>query len=141
MSLARRRRRRLELIEAQLEDAPPESRLPVALQAAGEIFGAAGVSPLERDAAAVRVVAGLPVGWQRHPELAEDLAEAIAVSLATSERRMAVRAALADLAAVARGDLPLLAGELERVVAERMPEDEADDVVWIAAVARSFGRE
>jgi hypothetical protein len=141
MRLARRGLERLGQIELQLRHAPAEKRLPIALQAAGEVFRASGVSFLERDAAAARVAAQLPKDWSRRPELAEYIADELAVALGTAARRHAVRAAVKELAETARDEMPLLARELERALAEPVSDDADGDLVWVASVVRSFGRE
>jgi hypothetical protein len=139
--LPQRRLERLRQIEVELRDAPGDTRLPIALQATGEVFSAAGVSFLERDAAAARVVADAPSNWRRRPELAEYLADEIALALATGARRRAVRRAVVELAEMARNEMPLLAGELERALGESVSDDADGDLVWVASVMRSFGRE
>jgi hypothetical protein len=136
-----RRLERLRQIEVELREAPAEKRLPIALQATGEVFGAAGVPFLERDAAAARVAARAPSDWQRRPELAEYLADEIAFELGTTARRQALRAAVIELTELARAEMPLLARELERALAEPLSEEADGDLVWVAAVMRSFGRE
>jgi hypothetical protein len=87
------------------------------------------------------VVATQPPGWIRRPELAEGIADALAVALGTAERRRAVRTAVVELTETVRADLPLFAGELDRALAEPVSEDADGDLVWVAAVMRSFGRE
>ena len=142
MQLSPARIRRLEQLEVELAGAPAEQRLAIALQAAGEVFSASGVSPLERDAATARVVSQLPTGWDRRPELIEAVADALAEELATGARRASLRAAVRELADDLRNRLPALAAELDRALAEPAPDDDpAADLVWVAGVARSFGRE
>lgn len=118
MRLSRARLRRLERLEAELARSRAEHRLAVALQAAGEVFSASGVAPPERDEAVGRVVLRLPADWQHRPELAEDVADALAEELATDARREAVRRAVEELATDLRDRLPQLAAELERALAE-----------------------
>jgi hypothetical protein len=139
--LAPRRLARLRQIESELEGAPPEQHVAIALEAAGEVFAAAGVSLLERDSAVVRVTARLPAGWRDRPELAESIAYELASALGTEERRRAVRKAVNELVEATRGELPLLARELNALLAEPISDSSRDDLVWVGAVIRSFGRE
>jgi hypothetical protein len=140
--LSTARLRRLEKLERRIAQAPAEHRLAIALKAAGEVFPASGVLPLERDVAAVRVAKRLPTGWEGRPELAEEIADAIAAELATPARRASLRAAVAGLAKDLRDRLPRLSAELDRALSQAPPADDpAADLVWVAAVARSFGRE
>jgi len=68
------------------------------------------------------------------PELRAALAASISEppvrSLASSERREAVRARLGRIGRVARQSMPELAAELEAIGAEALPERPEDDDVW-----------
>jgi hypothetical protein len=139
--LAPRRLARLRLIESELESAPPEQHVAIALEAAGEVLGAAGVSLLERDGAVVRVTARLPDGWRTRPELAERIAYELASALGTEARRRAVRKAVRELVEATRDELPLLARELSALLAEPISNSSREDILWVGAVMRSFGRE
>jgi len=102
------------------------------------MFAASGVTTLERGAAAARVVAQLPSGWAKQPELAETVADLLAERLATDRRRSALRSAVRVLVAELRDRLPRLTEELERALADPADTDPAVDVLWVAAVAHSF---
>ena len=129
---------RLESLEVELGAAPADHRRVIALKATGVMFAASGVTPLERDAAAARVVAQLPSGWAKQPELAETVADLLAARLATDRRRSALRSAVTVLVAELRDRLPRLTEELERALADPADADPAVDVLWVAAVAHSF---
>jgi hypothetical protein len=81
MRLTPRQAARLESLEAELDAAPADHRRVIALKATGVMFAASGVTPLERDAAAARVIAQLPSGWAKQPELAETVADLLAERL------------------------------------------------------------
>jgi hypothetical protein len=131
---------RLESLEAELGAAPADHRRVIALKTTGVMFAASGVTPLERDAAAARVVAQLPSGWAKQPELAETVADLLAERLATDRRRSALRSALTVLVAELRDRLPRLTEEFERALTDPADTDPAADVLWVAAVAHSFRR-
>jgi hypothetical protein len=141
MRLTPRQAARLESLEAELDAAPADHRRVIALKATGVMFAASGVTPLERDAAAARVVAQLPSGWAKQPELAETVADLLAERLATDPRRSALRNAVTVLVAEFRDGLPRLTEELERALADPADTDPAEDVLWVAAVAHSFAGE
>ena len=52
-------------------------------------------------------------------------------TLATDERRRAVRERLGRIGRLARTSMPLLAAELETIGAERLPKQPEDDDVWV----------
>ncbi len=93
--------------------APPEERRALALEAA---------TLARRDA-------NVPA-----EEIAAALAACTPSALATDERRRAVRARLARLAALGRSSVPALAAQLEAIAAEPLPEDAAADDVWEVVV-------
>jgi hypothetical protein len=129
---------RLESLEAELGAVPADHRRVIPLKATGVMFAASGITPLERDAAAARVVAQLPSGWAKQPELAETVADLLAARLATDRRRSALRSVVTVLVAELRDRLPRLTEELERALADPADADPAVDVLWVAAVAHSF---
>lgn len=63
-------------------------------------------------------------------EVAAALAASAPARLATDERRLAVRRRLGRLGYHGRDSLRSLAAELERIAAEPLPDDPADDDVW-----------
>jgi hypothetical protein len=132
---------RLESLEAELGAAPADHRRLIALKTTGVMFPASGVTMLERDAAAARVVAQLPSGWAKRPELAETVADLLAERLATDRRRSGLRSVVAVLVAELRDRQPRLTEELERALADPADADPAVDVLWVAAVAHSFAGE
>jgi hypothetical protein len=141
MRLTPRQAARLESLEAELDAAPADHRRVIALKATGVMFAASWVTQLERDVAAARVIAQLPSGWAKQPELAETVADLIAERLATDPRRSALRNAVTVLVAEFRDGLPRLTEELERALADPADTDPAEDVLWVAAVAHSFAGE
>ena len=60
--------------------------------------------------------------------------------VATNERRRRLRAAVSDLAEAADDGSPLVARALREIVAEPVPEDPAEDELWVHAAAAAVRR-
>ena len=122
---------RLDELEEELGLVDGEGRRRVALEAAA-VLASVEIPPEEGYAASASVFAE---GFDpRSPTVLEKSTRALAGRLATEERRAQIRTALADVAATAGEDLPLLAGALDELLREPVPDDAGDDDVWVSAV-------
>jgi hypothetical protein len=100
-------------VDEGLAEAPPERRRELACQVAHLTRRNAGIPDEEVRAALIGARFQSPVR-----------------SLATDERRRAVRARLARIGRLARTSMPLLAAELEAIGAEELPERPEHDDAW-----------
>jgi hypothetical protein len=141
-------RRAAAVSAAEFEAAPQESAVTrAALQQYAWAFGHEGAPPLFCLCCIDEAIARAPADDRRRhavevalltirdaaiPE--HEVAAALAASapgrLATDDRRLAVRRRLGRLGHCGRNSLSALAAELERIGAEPLPVDPADDDVW-----------
>ncbi len=104
-------------LDQGVENRSGQARRAAALEAVVIAWGEAGIAEPELRAAV------------RLSTLAPDALPAL---LATNERRAAVRGRLERVARLGVGGVPHLSRELRRILAEPMPDDARDDVVWSA---------
>lgn len=129
-----RNHERMNELEERLREAPEEEHAALTLPAAVAAIPAAAIDFEEADEAVVGFIESFPDPWEETPRGAEQAAHWLARTLATDERRAAMRSALAELADVAHEEFPLAAGSLEALLAEVMPEDPAEDDLWVNLV-------
>lgn len=121
----------MELLDEQLHEAGPEDRRSIALRAAAEL-APADVPVEERNGAAAGLVA--PNVDPRSPQFAQAIVRALARTLATDARRRELRTTLADACDGVRGEVPALAAAVDELLGEPMPDDPANDDLWVAAL-------
>jgi hypothetical protein len=137
---ARRVRGMVELVEAELRDAPLHLHPTVGLRGAGRVIALRGDVPrLELMAAAARVQGSLPSDPEAQLDAIDDAARTLARLVATDDRRQASRKAAHDLLRFACDGLPLLSRTLEGELAEDAPESPEDDLLWISTVLGALG--
>lgn len=121
----------LERLERELEALAPDERTSHAAIAARGAYVAARIAPNEFRAATVR--AARAVNGLDPDEAADQGARIIARSLATDERRAAVREWSRGLGEASADHVPLLAEELQTLAAESAQREAGSDLIWIQA--------
>lgn len=131
---ASRNHERMAELERALEHTPQARRRRLTLPIAAAARLAADVGD-EETAKAVAAYA-LSLSASRRPSRKQrDRATArLASSLATDERRRAVRASLAELAELSAEEFPLASLALRELLAEPVPDDPVKDELWVNLV-------
>lgn len=132
LSRANQNFERMAELEERLSDAPPEEHRALVLPIASAAIPAARIPPDEADEAAARFIESFPADWQELPAAANQAAHWLGRTLATDERRAAMRAALSELAnASGEEEFPLAASTLRVLLADPVPDDPAEDDLWV----------
>lgn len=118
---ARRSYSVVSVLEDELEDAPPAEHRSRTLAIAFAAIPMVDLDPAEVSAAVARFLSDRDETW-------------LARTLATDERRTAMRRALAQLAGAAGEEFPLAVGAVRSLVGEPTPNDPADDDLWVNLV-------
>jgi len=128
---ARRNHERMAELERALEHTPRARRRRLTLPIAAAASLAADVG--DEEAAKAVAAYAFSVSASRRPSRKQrDRATArLASSLATNERRRAVRASLAELAELSAEEFPLASLALQELLAEPVPDDPAKDELWV----------
>jgi hypothetical protein len=131
---ASRNHERVAELERALEHAPQASRRRLTLPIAAAASLAADVG--DEEAAKAVAAYAFSVSANRRPSRKQrDRATArLASSLATDERRRAVRASLAELAELSADEFPLASMALRELLAEPVPDDPVKDELWVNLV-------
>lgn len=130
MRRANRNHERVAELERALEHAPQARRRHLTLPIAAAAILAADIGD-EESAKAVAAYAFSASAGPRPSRKQHDRATAeLARTLATDERRRAVRASLAELAELAADEFPLASLALRELVAEPVPGDPVKDELW-----------
>jgi hypothetical protein len=122
---------RMAELEERLDDAPPEDHRALALPLGSTAIPAARIPPDEADEAAARFIESFPDDWAESPAAADQAAHWLGRTLATDERREAMRAALHELVDVSAEEFPLASSALSSLLAEPVPDDPAEDDLWV----------
>jgi hypothetical protein len=123
----------LEQLERELEVLAPSDRAPRAAAAARGAFTAANIPPNELRAAIVHTGRAADRYGLDSEDAFERAAVLIAETLASDERRAAVRDWVNMLADGSAEHVPLLAEELHALAAESAACEPGSDLIWIQA--------
>ena len=123
----------LEELEGELEALPPADRAPRAAAAARGAYVAARIPANELRAAIVRTARAADRHGLQNEGAFEHVAVLVAETLATQERRGAVRDWARMLADASADHVPLLAAELRALALESETTDAGSDLIWIQA--------
>ena len=123
----------LEELERALEALPVVDRAARAAAAARGAYVAARIPQNEVRAAIVRTARATERYGLQNDGAFEHAAVFVAETLATHERRRAVRSWARMLADASADHVPLLAGELRALALESEMSDAASDLIWIQA--------
>ncbi|MGH3094166.1 MAG: hypothetical protein ACRDOG_17800 [Gaiellaceae bacterium] len=118
-------------LEERLEGTPVDEHRALTLPLAATGIPAARIEGEEADEATARFIESFPAEWAELPEAADQAAHWLARSLATDERREAMRSALRALADSAPEEFPRVSAALTDLLEEPTPEDPADDDLWV----------
>lgn len=118
-------------LEERLEGTPVDEHRALTLPLAATGIPAARIEGEEADEAAARFIESFPAEWAELPEAADQAAHWLARSLATDERREAMRSALRALADSAPEEFPRVSSALTALLEEPTPDDPADDDLWV----------
>lgn len=134
MRRANRNHERVAELERALEHAPQARRRHLTLPIAAAASLAADIGD-EEAAKAVAAYAFSASASRRPSRKQHDRATAqLARTLATDERRRAVRASLAELAEISADEFPLASLALRELLAEPFPDDPVNDELWVNLV-------
>jgi hypothetical protein len=120
-------------LERSLEALPPDDRASRAAVAARGAYIAARIPPNELRAAIVRVGRAANAHGLDEEDVFEHTAVLMARSLATDERRAAVREWTRMLAEGSTDHVPLLAEELQALAVESASVEAGSDLIWTQA--------
>jgi hypothetical protein len=123
----------LQQLERELESLPPDARASRAAVVARGAYVAARIPPNELRAAMMRTARGADAYGLDNEGAFEHAAVLMAESLATAERRGAVREWARLLAEGSSEHVPLLAEELQALAVESASADAGSDLIWIQA--------
>ncbi len=134
MRRANRNHERVAELERALERAPQARRRRLTLPIAAAASLAVDVGD-EEAAEAIAAYAFSASAGRRPSRKQRDRATAqLARTLATDERRRAVRASLAELAELSADEFPLASLVLRELLAEPVPDDPVNDELWVNLV-------
>jgi hypothetical protein len=123
----------LEQIERELEALAPDERTSRAAIAARGAYVAARIPRNEFRAALVRTARAVQSHGLERDDAADHGARLMARTLATDERRAAVRTWARMLGEASAEHVPLLAEELQALAAESAAGEAGSDLIWIQA--------
>jgi len=134
MRRANRDHERMAELERALERAPQTRRRHLTLPIAATASLAADIG--DEEAAKAVAAYALSTAASRRPSRKQRgrATTHLARSLATDERRRAVRAALGELAELSAEEFPLASLALRELLAEPVPDDPAKDELWVNLV-------
>ncbi|MGH2762564.1 MAG: hypothetical protein ACRDL4_00650 [Thermoleophilaceae bacterium] len=131
---ANRNHERMAELERTLEHAPQARRRSLTLPIAATASLAADIGDEEAAHAVAAYALSLTTGGRRARKQRDHAAARLARSLATDERRRAVRASLTELAELSAEEFPLASLALRELLAEPVPDDPVSDELWVNLV-------
>jgi len=131
---AGRNRERMAELEQALEDAPHARRRRLTLPIAAAASLAADIGDEEAAKAVAEYAFSVSVGRRPSRKQRDRATARLASSLATDERRRAMRAALAELVELSAEEFPLASLALRELLAEPVPDDPVKDELWVNLV-------
>jgi hypothetical protein len=131
MTRANENYERLAELESRLSKAPPEEHAALTLPVAVAADLAVAIPPYDADEAAAKFLESFPESWEEKPAAANQAAHWLARTLDDGDRRQKMRVALGALAEEAAGDFPRAARTLTALLAEPVPEEPAEDDLWV----------
>lgn len=131
---AGRNHERMAELERALERAPQARRRALTLPIAPAASLAADVGDEEAAKAVAAYAFGVSANRRPSRKQRDRATARLARSLATDERRRAVRAALAELTELSAEEFPLASAALRELLAEPVPDDPVKDELWVSLV-------
>jgi len=119
-----------DAIEDELATADSRDHLWIAAHAARSLVRTVDVSPTETISAILFTMTQARRSTAVTQKMVDDLSRQIGVVLATDARRRRLRDAVDELVRTRRDDLPRLAEALDVLLAEGLPADPVEDVLW-----------
>jgi hypothetical protein len=126
--------RKSSWLERALEHAPQARRRRLTLPIAAAASLAADIGDEETAKAVAEYAFSMSASRRPSSKQRERATARLASSLATDERRRAVRASLAELAELSAEEFPLASLALRELLAEPAPDDPVKDELWVNLV-------